>query len=84
MECFHICLTNGLMQLFNVYMLLFKSSLPLVSDYWADPVAHLHLLKSSMAEQFFPNISLHIVTKADDFPRRTGPLGRYESSHSFT
>ena len=48
MECFHICLTNGLMQLFNVYMLLFKSSLPLVSDYWADPVAHLHLLKSSM------------------------------------
>ena len=45
MECFHTCLTNGL---FNVYMLLFKSSLPLVSDYWADPVAHLHLLKSSM------------------------------------
>ena len=32
MECFHTCLTNGLMQLFNVYMLLFKSSLPLGSD----------------------------------------------------
>ena len=42
MECFHTCLTNGLMQLFNVHMLLFKSSLPLGSDYWA------HLLKSSM------------------------------------